>query len=204
MYNIYAPNPDVGFIYYLSVFIVVMSVFAFMVGVGLAIRNTVILRFYGFMYRKFSLRKMSTSLFEPHFIEPALNKHLKMLGIAIILGASASIFVLLGIDAEVFQPVFVDVFVKETSGILAGYTKSFLFVGNVICVGIGLLALFSPRMLTKIEAYTDKWYTLGIQTRVMSELPQAADNWIIAHPTISGLTLSILSLLVGVSIYVQI
>jgi len=189
---------------YLIVFIMILSVLTFVVGLGLAMRHPAMMHFYDFMHRRFSLRRMIRPLFMPHFIEPVLHQHLNLLGSAIILGASASILILWDMDAIIFQPVFLDSFAMETAGILADYTKSFLLVGNIACVALGLLALFFPRALSKIEAYTDRWYTLRLQTRALGKMQPEIGNWVLAHPTISGITLSFLSLLVGVSSYVSI
>jgi len=120
-----------------------------------------------------------------------------------MLGAATSIFILSDVDAVVFQPVYQGTFTNEAAEILAGYTKSFLLVGNGICLAVGLLALFFPHLLSKIEAYTDKWYTLRKQMRPLNQMHSEVDNWVLAHPTISGVTLSLLSLLVGVSMYVR-
>ena len=189
---------------YVFVFIIIISALLFVVGVGLAMRSPAALRFYDYMHGHYSLRSLTSLLFMPHFIEPVLHKHLNLLGIALILGASTSIVVLLDIDADIFQPVFLGSFANESAEILAGYTKSFLLYGNIIGVGIGLLALFFPGLLSKIEAYTDKWYTLRKQTRPMNQMHPEGGKWVLAHPTIAGVILSTLSLLVGISIFLRI
>lgn len=188
---------------FILILILIISILSFVVGVGLAMRNPAMLRYYNQMHRRFSLRRLTKPLFMPHFIEPVLHKHLNLLGAAIIMAASTTIFMLMDIDADVFRPVFLGFFANETSEILAGYTKSFLLVGNVICVVLGLLALFLPGVLSKIETYADKWYTLRKQTRSLHRIFPEVGNWVLAHPTVSGITLSLLSLLVGVSIYAR-
>jgi hypothetical protein len=184
-------------------FFLIISIFSFVVGVGLAMRSPAMLRFYSFMNRGFSVRRLLKPLFKPHYVEPVLHQHLKLLGSVIIVGAAASIFILLDVESVVFQPVFQGGFTNETAEILAAYTKSFLLAGNAMCVALGLLALFFPDMLSRIEAYTDKWYTLRKQMRPLNQIHSEVDNWVLAHPTISGVTLSLLSLLMGVSMYVN-
>jgi len=186
------------------IFFILISAFSFIVGIGLAMRSPTMLRFFDFMNRGFSVRRLIKPLFVPHFIEPAAFRHLTLLGIGIMLGAATSMFLLWDVNADVFQPVFLDPFTNETAEILASHTKSFLLVGNSICVAVGLLALFFPRMLSKIEAYADKWYTLRKQMRHLNEMHPDIDNWVLAHPTVSGVALSILSLVVGASMYARI
>ena len=184
-------------------FFLIISIFSFVVGVGLAMRNPAMLHFYSFMNRGFSVRRLLGPLFRPHHVEPVLHRHLKLLGSIIVLGAATSIYILAGVDAGVFQPVFHGTFTNETAEILADYTKSFLLAGNAICVVVGLLALFFPQQLSKIEAYTDKWYSLRRPMRPWNQVHTEVDNWVLAHPTVSGITLSIMSLILAVSMYVN-
>jgi hypothetical protein len=185
------------------IFFIISSLFSFIVGVGLALRSPVMLHLFDFMNRGFSVRRLTKPLFKPHFVEPVLLKHASPLGIVIIAGALISIFMLWDVDADVFQSVFLGYFVKEEAEILAGYTKTFLLAGNFICIGVGLLALFFPHLLTKIESYTDKWYTLRHQTRPLTKVHLDVDKWVMSHPTVSGVTLSIMSLLLGVTMYTR-
>jgi len=184
-------------------FFLIISIFSFVVGVGLATRSPAMLHFYSIMNRGFSVRRLLKPLFKPHYVEPVLHKHPRLLGSAIIAGAATSIFILADIDAVVFQPVFHGTFINETAEVLADYTRSFLLAGNVICVAVGLLALFFPDILTKIEAYTDKWYTLRKQMRPLNQMHSEVDNWVLAHPTVSGITLSVMSLILGISMFIN-
>lgn len=192
------------FVYCVFVFFIFVSIFSFIVGVGLAMRNATMLRFFDFMNKGFSVRRVMKPLTMPHFVEPVLLKRSILLGVGIILGAATSIFLLREVDADVFQPVFLGPFSKEAAVILADYTRSFLLFGNAVCVVVGMLVLFFPHLLSSIEAYTDKWYTLRKQTRPLTQMHLEVDKWVLAHPTVSGVTLSILSLGLSVSMYVRI
>lgn len=186
------------------IFFMIASIFSFIVGIGLATRNPAMLRFFAFMNRGFSTRRLFKPLFVPHYVEPVLLKHSGTLGMVIIIGALASLFLLWEVDADVFQSVFLGYFAREEAEVLAGYTKSFLLVGNGACIAIGLLALFFPHLLTRIETYTDKWYTLRKQTRPLTQVQLDVDKWVMAHPTVSGVTLSVLSLILCVTMYAHI
>lgn len=181
----------------------IVSAFSFIVGIGLAIRNATILHFFDFMNKSFSTRRAIKPLTMPHFVEPVLLKHPTQLGVGIVLGAPISIFLISDINADIFQPVFLGPFSYFTAAILASYTKSFLLIGNGICVVVGLLVLFFPHLLSSIEAYTDKWYTMRKQTRPLNQMHLEVDEWALAHPTVSGITLSILSLSLFISIYAR-
>ena len=190
------------------VFFIIASIFSFIVGVGLATRNASMLRFFNFMNKSYSTRRMikplSKPLTEPHFVEPTLLKHPRALGIAIIAGAVAAIVLLFDVDDIVFVPMYSGSFAGETAQVLAQYTHSFLLVGNAICILVGVMLLFFPHQLSKLESYTDKWYSLRKQTRPLHESYLEVDKWVLAHPTVSGVTLSLLSLGLGLAMYARI
>ena len=189
------------------VFFILASIFSFIVGVGLATRNAAMLRFFNFMNKSYSTRRITRPLIkpltEPHFVEPMLLKHPRILGVGIVLGAIASIVLLKEIDSIVFQPMYSGSFSSETAEILAGYTRSFLLIGNALCIVVGVMLLFFPHVLSTIESYTDKWYSLRKQTRPLHESYIEVDKWVLAHPTVSGVTLSLLSLGLGISMYIR-
>ncbi len=192
------------FLYCVFVFFIFVSIFSFIVGVSFALRNATMLRFFDFLNKGFSTRRATKLLAMPRFVEPALLKHPNQLGAGIILGAATSIFLLRSVDAIVFQPVFLGPFSYSTAVILSIYPKSFLLIGNGICVVVGLLILFFPRVLSSIEAYTDRWLTLRKQTRPLEQMHHEVDKWVLAHPTVFGATLSILSLGLFATMYARI
>lgn len=192
------------FLYCVFVFFIFASIFSFIVGVSFALRNARMLRLFEFMNESYSVRKAMKPLETPRFVEPVLLKHPAPLGIGIILGGTTSIYLLMDIGAETFQPMFIGPFSYFSAVILADYTKSFLLIGNGICVAVGLLLLFLPHRFSSIEAYTDRWYTLRKQTRPLVQMHHGIDKWVLAHPTVFGITLSIMSLGLGASMYARI
>ena len=182
------------FLYCVYVFFIFASVFSFIVGIAFMLRNDTMLRLFAFMNKSYSVRKAMKPIDIPHFVEPVLLKHPVQLGLGILLGALASIYMLKDIDARVFQPMFLGPFSYFSALTLAGYTKSFLLAGNAGCAAVGFLLLFRPQRLASIEAYTDKWYTLRKQTRPLAIMHLGIDRWVLAHPTVFGTTLSIMSM----------
>ena len=185
------------------VFFILASIFSFVVGVGLTMRSATMFKFFNFMNKSYSTRRIMKPLTSPHFVEPVLLKHPIVLGAGIILGAVISIVLLKEVDSVVFAPMYSESFSNETAQILANYTHRFLLVGNALCIIVGVLLLFFPKVLTTVEGYTDKWYTLRKQTRPLHEIQFDVDHWVLQHPTVSGVTLSLLSLGLGISMYVR-
>jgi len=203
MYSLLGQVSYPVFVSCVFVFFIIASIFSFIVGIGLATRSAAMLRFFIFMNKEYSTRRALKPLAAPHYIEPTVYKHPILFGVSITLGALVSIVFLAGLDAAVFQPVYSDTFDYKTAEILADYTRSFLLAGNGGCVAIGLMLLFFPRHLATVEAYTDNWYTPRKMTRPLYMAHFEVDQWVLAHPTVSGVTLSIMSLGLGVSMYMR-
>jgi hypothetical protein len=203
MYSIISQVSYPVFLACVFVFFILVSIFSFIVGIGLATRNARMLRFFDFMNRRVSTRRLIKPLTQPHFIEPVVLKRPDLLGICITVGAITSIVLLKDIDAFVFQPIYSDSFSFETSYKLAVYTRAFLLIGNILCIGVGLLLLFFPEKLQAIGRYTDKWRTFRRQTRVLHVTYFDMDKWVMSNATVAGITLSILSLCLGIWMYVR-
>lgn len=192
------------FLYCVFVFFIIASIFSFVVGVSFALRNATMLRLFEFMNESYSVRRAMKPLEIPRFIDPVLLKHPKLLGVGIILGAAMSIYLLMDVDEAIFQPMFLGPFSYFSAVVLAGYTKSFLLIGNGACAAVGFMMLFLPRHLSGIESYANRWYTLRKQTFPLSVTHHSVDKWVLAHPTVSGVTLSIMSMGLFVSMYARI
>jgi hypothetical protein len=191
------------FIACVFIFFILASIFAFIVGIGLVTRNARMLRIFDFMNRRVSTRKLTKPLTVPHYIEPVLLKRPAVLGVAIILGAIVAILLLKEYDAIVFQPLYSDVFSIETADILAEYTRTFLLVGNGLCIGLGAMLVYAPEKLQHIGRYTDKWLTLRQRTRPLHEVVFDMDKWVMSNSTVAGVALSVLSLSLGIWMYLS-
>jgi hypothetical protein len=126
-----------------------------------------------------------------------------LLGGAIIAGAITSILLLRQFDSIVFQPIYSGTFTIETADILAEYTRNFLLIGNGLCIGLGILLMYFPEKLLAIGRYTDKWLSLRQRTRPLHEPYFDMDKWVMSNATVAGVTLSVLSLGLGIWMYVR-
>jgi hypothetical protein len=203
MYNILGQVSYPIFIAGVFIFFILASIFSFIVGIGLATRNARMLRFFDFMNKRVSTRQLMKPLSSPHYIEPVLLKRPGILGGAIILGAVTSIWLLREVDDIVFQPIYSGTFAIETADILAKYTHAFLLVGNGLCIGLGIMLLYFPEKLQAIGRYTDKWLTFRQQTKPLNVTYFDMDKWVMSNATIAGVTLSILSLGLGIFMYMR-
>ncbi|MBU1424719.1 MAG: hypothetical protein KKH12_04790 [Gammaproteobacteria bacterium] len=203
MYHIIGQISYPVFIACVFIFFILASIFAFIVGIGLATRNARMLRFFDFMNTRVSTRKLTKPLTAPHFIEPVLLKRPATLGIGIMLGAIVAILLLKEYDSIVFQPIYSDIFSIETADILAEYTRAFLLIGNGLCIGLGALLLYAPEKLQVIGRYTDKWLTFRKSTRPLNTTVFDVDKWVLSNSMVAGAALSVLSLGLGIWMYMS-
>ncbi len=191
------------FLYLTFLFFLMGSVFAFLVGLALAIRSDRALRFFAFMNRWVSVRKMMKPLSVPHYVEPALLKRRVALGMTIIIGAMVSVLLLKDANLRPSLALFDGSLTPfEMTGI-AENLKLFLIAGNMVCLLVGAMILISPRILSSVESYTDRWFTLRKSTIALGKMHMEIDCWVLKHPTSAGLTLSILSFSAGVLMFNQ-
>ncbi len=191
------------FLYMTFVFFLIASVFSFLVGIALALRSKSALRFFDLMNRWISVRKMMRPLSVPHYIEPALLKRRMILGTVIIIGAMVSIQLLMGADLHPALSLFNgSLSAPEITGV-ADNLKTFLITGNALCVLVGILILFFPRVLSTLESYTDRWLSMRKSMQPLDKMHMEVDCWVLKHPTSAGVTLSILSFSDGMLMFNQ-
>ena len=189
------------FLYMTLLFFLIASVFSFLVGIGLAVRSRRAMRWFDAMNRWISVRKMIKPLTMPHEVEPILMKQRVWLGSAIIIGAAIALYLLQDVDLRPALLLFDGSLTPiEMSGI-ADNLKVFLLVGNALCLIIGIGILFFPRTLTVVERYTDHWYTVRRSTRSLDMMHMEVDSWVLKHPTSVGITMSLLSVSLGMMMY---
>jgi hypothetical protein len=185
------------------VFFIIASIFSFIVGIGLATRSNRMLHFYSFMSKAYSARRVLKPLTTPHYIEPEVFSHPALFGVFITLGALVSFIFLYGVDPAVFQPVYFGTFDLRASAMLAFNTWVILLFGNAACVVLGLIVLFFPRRLSSLESYVDTWFKTHRKDRPLYLARIEVEPWVLAHPTVSGITLSIMSLGLGIAMYLR-
>lgn len=176
-------------------FFLVASVLVFLMGVGLALRSSSMLRLFDLMNRWVSVGTMIKQHQVPHFVEPVLIKRPILLGVFVVAGAATSVLTLRTFGAEVFLPLFLGHVPHATATILATCTKWLLVIGNVLCVLVGLLMLLSPKVLSRLETAADTWYSVrkGVSSQAQAH-NTGVDQWVLANPTVSGVALIIMSL----------
>ncbi len=189
------------FLYMTLLFFLIASVFSFLVGIGLAFRSRRAIRLFDAMNRWISVRKMIKPLTMQHEVEPTLMKQPIWLGTTILVGAATALYLLQDVDLRPSLLLFDGSLTPLELGGIADNLKTFLLIGNALCLLVGLSILFFPRALTVVERYTDHWYTVRRNTRVLDVMHMEVDSWVLKHPTSVGITMSLLSVSLGMMMY---
>jgi hypothetical protein len=194
-----------SFNYFLHVFTILLligSVFAFLVGVGVLLQSHVVFRLIDFSNQYVSTRQAIKPAEIQRNVEPFLYGQRKLLGSLVILGAIVALFLLLSSTIENRMLLLVAGNVVTLSDVwLASSIKWILVVGNVSCLLVGLLLYFQPAKLAQIEVVVNRWYSVRKHTSVLEKMYLGVDNWVIKHPTISGSFIVFLSLNVAVVMF---
>lgn len=185
------------FLYMTFLFFLIASAFSFVVGVALASRSQKALRAFDSLNRWISVRQMMRPLMMPHNVEPALMKRRVALGAVIFAGALTSIWLLAGTDLRPALSLFEGILTAPQIEGVAENLKSFLMVGNAVCLLVGALILFFPQVLSTVENYTDRWFTMRKTMLPLEKMHMEVDCWVLKHPTSVGITLVVLSLSAG-------
>ncbi|MFH2135959.1 MAG: hypothetical protein ABII81_12435 [Pseudomonadota bacterium] len=189
------------FLYMTLLFFLIVSVFSFFVGIALALRSRRAMRLFDVMNRWISVRKMIKPLTMPHEVEPTLMKQPLWLGGSILLGAVTALYLLQDVDLRPALLLFDGSLTPIEMGGVADNLKTFLLVGNALCLLVGIAILFFPRTLTVVERYTDHWYTVRRSTRALDMMHMEVDGWVLKHPTSVGIAMSLLSASLGMMMY---
>ncbi|MDD2699686.1 MAG: hypothetical protein PHH36_00480 [Sideroxydans sp.] len=189
------------FLYMTLLFFLIASAFSFLVGIGLALRSRRVMRLFDALNRWISVRQMIKPLTMPHDVEPTLMKQPVWLGGTITAGAAAALFLLQDVDLRPALLLFDGSLTPLEMGGIADNLKSFLLVGNAVCLLVGIAIVFFPRTLSVVERYTDHWYTVRRSTRPLDMMHMEVDSWVLKHPTSVGVTMSLLSVSLGVMMY---
>lgn len=187
------------FLHMVWIFLLVTSLLVFFMGVGLTLRIPAMMRLFDLMNRWVSVRNIVRHLSETEVSVEPLRRPV-FLGIVIVAGAAASVFILKDYPLEAFVPLFMGKVPIATAVTLSTMTKSLLVIGNIICLLVGVLMLFFPALLSRIEGVADSWYSVRKQMPPIAKTHVEVDKWVLSHPTVSGIALMVMALGLAVSV----
>ncbi len=181
-------------------FFLVSGIFGVGLGIGLIVFRARVFHLFGPMNRWISARKNLESMEAQHEIEPFVHKYRRWFSALFILGGIFSIFMLAAkVDAVAVTSVFG---VRRSSFIGPWVIQSlvtFLIIGSVLAVAIGIILGFFPRALAALEMRTNRWYSSRQFAKGADELHVPLDRLFESSPRTAGCILAVAALILSVS-----
>ena len=181
-------------------FFLVSGIFGVGLGIGLIVFRARIFQLFGPMNRWISARKNLESMEAQHEIEPFVHKYRRWFSALFILGGIFSIFMLAAkVDAVAVTSVFG---VRRSSFIGPWVIQSlvtFLIIGSVLAVAIGIILGFFPRALAALEMRTNHWYSSRQFAKGADEMYVPLDRWFESSPRTAGCILAVAALILSIS-----
>ena len=181
-------------------FFLVSGIFGVGLGIGLVVFRARVFHLFGPMNRWISARKNLESMEAQHEIEPFVHKYRRWFSALFILGGIFSIFMLAAkVDAVAVTSVFG---IRRSSFIGPWVIQSlvtFLIIGSVLAVAIGIILGFFPRALAALEMRTNHWYSSRQFAKGADEMYVPLDRWFESSPRTAGCILAVAALILSIS-----
>ena len=167
------------------------------VGVGLIWNGAATLRFFNFMNRWISMRRVVRPLEIPHDTRPAVQRHRRWLAPVLIVG---SVYAIYGLTMWYNDIAAVVMFgLGNLHPVLASWLVSsvrwILIAGALVGIVVGIMLAFFPAALFRLETGGGHWYSERELSKGVDTLHLKADNWVAENPRASGLIIIVCALL---------
>jgi hypothetical protein len=203
MNSIGAVSSDTFSLQVLFLFVPLAVAFAFLVGVTLASRNARAIHAMNSLNHWISLRRGLKVFMVPHDVTASFLGRPLLLGAVVLLGAATSVYVLATFDSEAFREMLFPAGAGAYATALAAFVRWTLLAGNAACVVVGLVMIGAPALWLRLERRADRWYSLRKATLPLDRMHTEFDGWVLAHPTVSGIALIVVSLGLAVATYAR-
>jgi hypothetical protein len=181
-------------------FFLVSGIFGAILGVGLVVFRGRVFRLFGPMNRWVSARKSLQSMEARHDIEPFVHKNRYWFCAFLILGGTLAIFLLAAkVDAVAVTSVFGFRHLTYVGPLLAQSITTFLIMGSLLAIAIGIgLGLF-PRALAAFEMRANRWYSSRKVVKGIDDMHVPLDRWFESSPRTAGVILAIAALILSIN-----
>jgi len=178
----------------LVIFLLIGSVFAFAVGLGLILRSAATFRFFGVMNRWVSMRKALRPAEIPRDADAALHRQSRILGAVFIVAAGLSLIVLVWeFDVAAIVSALrrdADSALVET---LAQTVKWLLIVGDALAIVVGIAMIAAPQALAGLEVRANQWISMRKYDKNVDVMHMGVDKWAESYPRALGWSILLLA-----------
>jgi hypothetical protein len=181
-------------------FFLVSGIFGVSLGIGLVVFQARVFRLFGPMNRWISARKNLEPMEARHEIEPFVHKYRRWFGALFVIGGTFSIFML---ATKVDVVAVTSVFGFRRYSVIGPWViqslATFLIIGSMLAIAIGLILGFFPRALAALEMRTNRWVSSRQFTKGADAMHVPLDRWFESSPRAAGWVLAVAALILSIS-----
>ena len=171
---------------FLVKFIFVFGLIGLLVGLGLMLFSTRMQVLFGATNHSVSMRRPTKWLEVPRHIGPLVQRYRLGFGAVFIV---AGLFGLLARpDLERLKLVFR---FNDAAAVGADAVAWLLLIGNVLAVSVGLMLVFSPAALARLEQIANRWISTRQHGLSMHKQHLSLDNMVMNSPRASGAVITL-------------
>jgi len=158
------------------------------IGVSLLVNSAATLRVFGSLNRWVSMRRTTKPLEMMHDTRSAVLRYRHVLGTLFVIGGIFSIFGLLTqFDYKsIIYALSLEFLRRDFAEWLLDSIRWALILGNAAGIGVGLMLLFAPDRLARIEQGGSKWFSERQATRGADKMNVKLDPVVASYPRAAG------------------
>ena len=174
-----------------------------LLGAAVALKPDLLGRLRAAADRRYSMRRATRLLDEPHNIDHILYRHHKIYGLVVV-GLALSVLYFLAFSEhrplwrELFPPEY-----RELAVIAAAAASLVLWLLSVFALMIGTIVFTRPSALKRLESTVNRWVTASRATYHLDREYNGLDQRLGRRPRLWGIVTALLSLICLVALIVQ-
>lgn len=181
-------------------FFLVAGIFGLGLGLGLVVFQGRVFRLFGPMNHWVSARKNLEPMEVQHDIEPFVYKYRRWFSSFFVIGGTFSIFILAAkVDAAAVASVFGAQRFSFIGPFIIQSLATFLIIGSLLAIVIGIILGFFPRVLGALETRTNRWYSSRRLAKGADKMHVPLDRWFESSPRTAGWILAVAALILSIN-----
>lgn len=169
------------------------------VGIGLVIQRERMHQLFAITDRWVSLRHGTKWLAVPRDIGASVERHRRLVGSVFIVAATFSTVTLAwrteGSELAAMLSVPAS---NQIGSLLANSVRGLLISGGILAIAVGIMLLYFPQALRRIEASSDRWYSFRGINRSGDTMHTGFNRWTELHPRAMGAAIAVGALIVAI------
>ncbi|MDT8453188.1 MAG: hypothetical protein RQ936_10670 [Gammaproteobacteria bacterium] len=175
---------------------------ALIVGLLLLVRPAVIIRLNTRLGKSFSMRRSTKYLEVPKNIDRLFYRHHLIMGVIISLTSAYVLYYF----SLVYDPTVIAEYAKSSANapaidILINALRLLMLLCSAVILGLGIVILFRPSLLKRIELRANRWISTRRLTRSLSTERDQVNQWVYKYPHLVGLIIILVSLYAGTRLF---